>query len=177
VCPRFGLDVDDEPTGGEFPGLGERAVHGHRCLARPAIAEIRPLRTQRLHIDELAPVAQQLAHVTLESHVCGDLVLGPLAHRHKVRVPLRPREVPPPGSSPQPTWQREALELKVRAEGDGDPLAEGLAQLDAYLDRLSLDTGVLVVFDRRPNAAPVAERTTFDQATSPSGRAVTVLRA
>jgi hypothetical protein len=67
--------------------------------------------------------------------------------------------------------------LKVRAEGDGDPLAEGLAQLDAYLDRLSLDTGVLVVFDRRPNAAPVAERTTFDQATSPSGRAVTVLRA
>jgi hypothetical protein len=74
-------------------------------------------------------------------------------------------------------WQQEALELKVRAEGDGDPLAEGLVQLDAYLDRLSLDTGVLVVFDRRPNAAPVAERTTFEQAASPSGRAVTVLRA
>jgi hypothetical protein len=74
-------------------------------------------------------------------------------------------------------WQREALELKVRAGGDGDPLAGGVAQLDAYLDRLSLDTGVLVVFDRRPDAPPVAERTAFEQATSPSGRAVTVLRA
>jgi len=57
------------------------------------------------------------------------------------------------------------------------PLAEGLAQLDAYLDRLSLDTGVLVIFNRRPDAAPIAERTRFEQATSPSGRPVTVLRA
>jgi hypothetical protein len=60
---------------------------------------------------------------------------------------------------------------------EADPLAEGLAQLDGYLDRLGLDTGVLVVFDRRPQAAPIAERTVFDQATSPSGRPVTVLRA
>jgi hypothetical protein len=58
-----------------------------------------------------------------------------------------------------------------------DPLAKGLAQLDGYLDRLGLDTGVLVVFDRRPDATPVAERTRFEQATSPSGRPSTVLRA
>jgi ATPase family associated with various cellular activities (AAA) len=75
------------------------------------------------------------------------------------------------------TLQREALELKVWRERERDPLTEGLAQLDGYLDRLSLDTGALVIFDRRPKAAPIAERTTFVQATSPSGRPITVLRA
>ncbi len=73
--------------------------------------------------------------------------------------------------------QREAVEFKVWREREADPLAEGLVQLDGYLDRLGLDTGVLVVFDRRPQAAPIAERTVFDRATSPSGRPVTVLRA
>jgi hypothetical protein len=74
-------------------------------------------------------------------------------------------------------WQREAVELKVWRKGEIDPLAKGLTQLDGYLDRLGLDTGTLVLFDRRPGAAPVAERTRFEEATSPSGRAVTVLRA
>jgi hypothetical protein len=74
-------------------------------------------------------------------------------------------------------WQREAVETKVWRKGKTDPLAVGLRQLDGYLDRLSLDTGVLVIFDRRPKATPVAERTTFEEATSPSGRPVTVLRA
>jgi hypothetical protein len=73
--------------------------------------------------------------------------------------------------------QREAVELKVWREGKPDPQTEGLAQLDAYLDRICLDTGVLVVFDRRPNAAPIAERTRFEQATTPTGRTITVLRA
>jgi hypothetical protein len=74
-------------------------------------------------------------------------------------------------------WQREALELKVRRRREADPLREGLAQLDGYLDRLGLETGVLVLFDRRPKAAPIAKRTRFEEATSPSGRPVTVLRA
>jgi hypothetical protein len=73
--------------------------------------------------------------------------------------------------------QRHALELKVWRESEPDPLTQGLAQLDGYLDRLSLDTGILVIFDRRPEAAPIAGRTTFEQETSPSGRPVTVLRA
>ncbi|MGW4963649.1 AAA family ATPase [Nonomuraea sp. NPDC004186] len=72
--------------------------------------------------------------------------------------------------------QREAMELKVWRAGGDDPLPDGLAQLDRYLDRLSLDTGVLVVFDRRPEAPPWKERGDFDQATTPSGRQVTVLR-
>jgi hypothetical protein len=55
-------------------------------------------------------------------------------------------------------------------------VADGLAQLDGYLDRLGLGTGALVVFDRRPGAPLIAERTRFEEATSPSGRPVTVLR-
>jgi hypothetical protein len=73
-------------------------------------------------------------------------------------------------------WQREALELKVRAAGRPDPLARGLEQLDGYLARLGLDTGVLALFDRRPDAPPIEERTVFETAVAPSGRAVTVLR-
>jgi hypothetical protein len=44
------------------------------------------------------------------------------------------------------------------------------------LDRLSLATGVLVVFDRRPEAPPWKERGCFEQVTTPSGRHVTLLR-
>ncbi|MCP5157701.1 MAG: ATP-binding protein [Ectothiorhodospiraceae bacterium] len=73
--------------------------------------------------------------------------------------------------------QREAIELKVWADGQADPLAKGLAQLDGYLDRLGLTTGILVIFDRRAAAAPIADRTHFRGGTTPSGRAVTVLRA
>jgi hypothetical protein len=75
--------------------------------------------------------------------------------------------------------QRLALEVKVWRDSDkkGDPLRKGLEQLDMYLARLGLEEGVLVLFDARGSAAPVEERTRFEQATTPSGRAVTVLRA
>jgi hypothetical protein len=72
--------------------------------------------------------------------------------------------------------QREAMELKVWRAGGDDPLPDGLAQLDRYLDRLTLPTGVLVIFDRRPEAPPWKERGGFEQATTPSGRHVTILR-
>ncbi|MBI5491099.1 MAG: ATP-binding protein [Deltaproteobacteria bacterium] len=74
-------------------------------------------------------------------------------------------------------WQREALELKVWAPGKPDPLSRGLEQLDGYLEGLGLDRGVLVIFDRRPDAAPIADRTRFEEAVSAKGRAITVLRA
>ncbi len=48
--------------------------------------------------------------------------------------------------------QREALELKVWRDGRKDPLSEGLVQIDRYLDKVGLDSGVLVLFDRRSNA-------------------------
>ena len=73
--------------------------------------------------------------------------------------------------------QREALELKVWREGRRDPLAEGLSQIDGYLHSLSLDTGILVLFDRRLGIAEAAERTVLGTETTPSGRIVTLLRA
>ncbi|WP_211359874.1 ATP-binding protein [Actinocorallia herbida] len=73
--------------------------------------------------------------------------------------------------------QREALEVKLWHPGRPDPHDQGLEQLDGYLDRLGLDTGVLVVFDRRPQAPAWHERTTLGSAATPRGRKVTVLRA
>jgi hypothetical protein len=80
----------------------------------------------------------------------------------------------PPGG--QRTWQREAIEVKVRAPGRPDPLARGLEQLDAYLERLGLASGVLVIFDRRGDTAAPSEPA-FSATRTPSGRDVTLLRA
>jgi hypothetical protein len=73
--------------------------------------------------------------------------------------------------------QREGIELKAWAPGKRDPLPTGLRQLDGYLDRFRLKTGTLIIFDRRPEAAPITERTTFSKVTSPVGRTITLLRA
>ncbi|HBL26962.1 MAG TPA: AAA family ATPase [Acidobacteria bacterium] len=73
--------------------------------------------------------------------------------------------------------QREALELKVWAPGKPDPLPRGLTQLEGYLSQLGLDHGTLAIFDRRPEAAPIEDRTRFEEARTPHrGYAVTVLR-
>ena len=55
---------------------------------------------------------------------------------------------------------RMAMELKVWRPEEPDPLEEGLEQLDNYLVSLSLDTGWLVIFDRRPGLPKLALRTT-----------------
>ncbi|MEI8258514.1 MAG: ATP-binding protein, partial [Deltaproteobacteria bacterium] len=73
--------------------------------------------------------------------------------------------------------QREAIELKVWRDGRKDPLAEGLKQLDAYLDRTGLGEGVLVLFDRRREAAPLEDRTREESAVTATGKPVRVLRA
>jgi hypothetical protein len=71
-----------------------------------------------------------------------------------------------------------AIEVKTWRDSDhkGDPLAEGLKQLDAYLAGLGLDTGWLVIFDQRSGLPPIAERTTAEQAVTPGGRSVVVVR-
>ncbi|MCU0493340.1 MAG: ATP-binding protein [Chloroflexaceae bacterium] len=68
------------------------------------------------------------------------------------------------------------MELKVWRAGRPDPLPDGLAQLDTYLNGLGLDTGWLIIFDRRPDLPPVAERTSSETARSPAGRHITVVR-
>ncbi len=69
------------------------------------------------------------------------------------------------------------MELKVWRDGKPDPLKEGLAQLDDYLNGLQLDTGWLVLFDQRSGLPDISERTTTETATSPAGRTITVIRA
>jgi hypothetical protein len=67
------------------------------------------------------------------------------------------------------------MELKVWRDGKPDPLAEGLAQLDDYLNGLGLDTGWLVIFDQRSGLPDISERTATESATSPAGRTITVI--
>jgi hypothetical protein len=77
----------------------------------------------------------------------------------------------------QPAMQREAIELKVWRPRQRDPLHAGLEQLDGYLSRLSLDTGTLVIFDRRPETLSGELSTEISEIPTPSGRLVTLLRA
>lgn len=69
------------------------------------------------------------------------------------------------------------MELKVWRDGRPDPFAEGLIQLDDYLAGLGLDSGWLVLFDRRSNQPPIAERTDSAEQVSPQGRRIQVIRA
>ncbi len=69
-----------------------------------------------------------------------------------------------------------AMELKVWADKRPDPLKEGLPQLDKYLSGLSLDTGWLVIFDRRKGLLPLSDRTTTENVISPAGREIIVIR-
>jgi len=69
------------------------------------------------------------------------------------------------------------MELKVWRDGEADPRDEGLAQLDEYLAGLGLETGWLVIFDRRREQPPIAQRTHTEAAVTPAGRSVTVIRA
>ncbi|MGA1625950.1 MAG: ATP-binding protein, partial [Prochlorothrix sp.] len=52
----------------------------------------------------------------------------------------------------------------------------GLEQLDQYLAGLGLETGWLVIFDRRSGLPPLEERTTTEMAISPVGRSIVVIR-
>ena len=73
--------------------------------------------------------------------------------------------------------QYAAFELKVWRDKAADPLTEALTQFDGYLDRFGLDTGTLVIFDRRDKAAPIYERTEITTTQSSAGRTLTLLRA
>lgn len=71
--------------------------------------------------------------------------------------------------------QRWAVELKVWRDGRPDPLADGLEQLADYLDRLELESGTLILFDLRTQAAPLPERCSQNEVKD-RGRRIGVLR-
>ena len=74
---------------------------------------------------------------------------------------------------------RVPMELKVWRPDEPDPLKEGLEQIDEYLDGVGLDTGWLVIFDRRPNenAKKIARKVASKTRRTPAGRKVAVIRA
>ena len=69
------------------------------------------------------------------------------------------------------------MELKVWRQGEKDPLAKGLVQLDQYLAGLNVKTGWLVIFDQRMGLPPIAERTSVEVERTQSDRTVQVIRA
>ncbi len=129
--------------------------------------------TQRQTYHEVAPQLVLMAFLQRLVNGGGQVDREFGVGRGRIDLLIRWPYVSPDGTR---AWQRTAFELKVRAGSAPDPLAKGLAQLDAYLDRLGLDTGILVLFDRRPDAPPIATRTRLEEATSPTGRPITVLR-
>lgn len=72
---------------------------------------------------------------------------------------------------------RLAMELKVWRDGEVDPVAAGLIQLDRYLAGLGLESGWLVIFDQRHGLPEISQRTTTETATTSTNRSITVIRA
>jgi hypothetical protein len=69
------------------------------------------------------------------------------------------------------------IELKVWRNKKKDPQVDGLEQLDSYLARLGLESGWLIIFERRTNALPIEERLGTEVITTEKGRSITVIRA
>jgi hypothetical protein len=92
------------------------------------------------------------------------------------RIDLLVRK-PYTGPDGQPALQREAIELKVWRPRQSDPLDTGLQQLDGYLTRLGLDSGILIIFDRRPSTRNEPPDTEITQVNAPGGQPITLLRA
>ena len=68
------------------------------------------------------------------------------------------------------------IEIKVWRDRRSDPLAAGLVQLERYLARLGLESGWLVIFDRRSTALSIEARLGTEVAQTEQGRLVTVIR-
>jgi hypothetical protein len=69
------------------------------------------------------------------------------------------------------------IELKVQRDDRRNQLSRGLVQLDRYLARLGLDTGWLVIFDRRANLAPIEDRVRSEIHRTETGRSIEVIYA
>ena len=76
-------------------------------------------------------------------------------------------------------YKKVTLGIEVKAWRDKvkDPEAQGLDQLDGYLERIKADYGWLFVFDRRKNAPPFIERLKTKTATTKKGHSVVIIRA
>jgi hypothetical protein len=69
------------------------------------------------------------------------------------------------------------IEIKVQRDDGRDQLKRGLEQIDGYLARLSLDSGWLVIFDRRKTVLPIAQRLRSEVHQTDEGRSINVIYA
>ena len=84
-----GLDVDHVPARDQIAGLRVRAVGRHGRRVRTAVAHPAARRRERLRVDVLAALLQQLDDVPLEGHVRLHVFGRPLVHRRERMVRLR----------------------------------------------------------------------------------------
>ena len=68
------------------------------------------------------------------------------------------------------------IEIKVWRDRRADPLVAGLMQLERYLARLGLESGWLVIFDRRSTALPIEARLGTEEVQTEQRRRVMVIR-
>jgi hypothetical protein len=68
-----------------------------------------------------------------------------------------------------------AIEIKVQRSDRKNQLTRGLTQIDSYLARLGLNSGWLVIFDRRATAPPLEERLRHETHSTPQARKITVI--
>ena len=83
------LDVDHVPARHEIARLRQRAVGCDRRCVRAAVAHPGASRRERLRVDVLAVLLEQLADVLEEGHVRLHVLGGPLVHRGHGTVRLR----------------------------------------------------------------------------------------
>ncbi len=69
------------------------------------------------------------------------------------------------------------IEIKVQRDDRRNQLVRGLDQIDGYLARLGLDSGWLVIFDRREDVRPIEERLRSELHSTEQGRQITVIFA
>ena len=83
------LDIDHVPARYEIAGLGQRPVGGDRRGVRAAVAHPGPGRRERLRVDALAALLEQLVDVPLEGDVRLHVLGVPLVHRREGMMRLR----------------------------------------------------------------------------------------
>ncbi len=69
------------------------------------------------------------------------------------------------------------IEIKVQRDDGRNQLTRGLEQIDRYLARLGLDSGWLVIFDRRETVLPIEARLRSEVHQTSSGRSIDVIFA
>ena len=67
------------------------------------------------------------------------------------------------------------IEIKVQRDRGPNQLDVGLVQIEKYLERLNLDRGWLVIFDRREKAKSIADRLRTEHHQTAKGLAITVI--